>query len=234
MPSIKHVWSISSRRGKSSGRYGRTWSTNTLYERGIGDVACYVSTVAFRLRLGSLRIATVLDRAAAFLAAIFADAVNLEVVARGVKMVFASDLFFQLVHLRREKLDRCVALRADHVMVVAAIELMFIARHAVRERDSAGQATLCQKFEGTVNRGETDLGVFLADQAEKLVGREMIARLKKSAQDSIALVSMFQPHALQVLKKDFLRLAHGFARRRRMIVNPSLQHVLSRSSKNSK
>jgi hypothetical protein len=45
------------------------------------------------------------DCFAALFATIFADAVNLEVMSGGVKMVFAADLFFQLVYLRGEKLD---------------------------------------------------------------------------------------------------------------------------------
>jgi hypothetical protein len=36
---------------------------------------------------------------------------------------------------------------------------------------------------------------------------------------------MLQPDALQMLIENVLGFAHGFARRRRMIVNPSLQHV---------
>src|SRR5690242_5409157 len=132
-------------------------------------------------------------------------------------MVFAADLLFQLVYLGREKLDGRVTLRADHVVMVAAIELVLIARHAVRKRNSAGQPAFRQQLERAVNRGEADLGVFLAHQAEKLVGGKMIARLKKSAQDGVALVGMLEPDALQVLIKDVLRFTHGFARRRRMI-----------------
>src|SRR5690349_15908419 len=108
-----------------------------------------------------------LNRLPRFLAAIFADAVNLEVVAGGVKVIFAADFFFQLVDLGREELDRGVTLRADHVVMIAAIELVLIARHAVRKRDSAGQSAFRQQLERAVNRGEADLGVFLADQAEK-------------------------------------------------------------------
>ena len=82
-------------------------------------------------------------------------------------MVFAANLFFQLVYLGREKLNRCVALSANHVVVVAAVELVFIACHAVRKRNSAGQAAFRQQLERAVNRGETDLGVFLAHQGGK-------------------------------------------------------------------
>src|SRR6478736_1604774 len=117
--------------------------------------------------------------------------------------------------------------------MVAAIELVLIARHAVRKRDGAGQPAFRQQFERAVNRGEADLGVFLAHQAEKLVGGKMITGFKESAQDSVTLVSVLEPNALQVLIKDLLGFTHGFARSRRMIVNPSLQHVLdSRNSLN--
>jgi hypothetical protein len=137
-----------------------------------------------------------LDGAAAFLAAIFADAVNLEVVPRGVEVVFAPNLFFQLVHFGRKELDRRVTLGADHVMVVAAVELMLITCHAVWKRDSAGQPAFRQQLERAVNRGEADFGIFLAHQAEKFVCGEMVARFKKGAQDGVTLVSMLEPNAL--------------------------------------
>src|SRR5215831_7395819 len=126
-------------------------------------------------------------------------------------MVFAANLLFQLVDLQRKKFDRGVTLRADHVVMVAAIELVLITRHTVRERYSAGQPAFRQQLERTVNRGEADLGVFLTHQAEKLVSGKMIAGLKKSAQDGVALVSMLEPNALQVLIKNVLRFTHGFA-----------------------
>jgi hypothetical protein len=37
---------------------------------------------------------------------------------------------------------------------------------------------------------------------------------------------VLEPDAFQMLIKDLLRFTHGFARWRRMIVNPSLQHVI--------
>src|SRR5258708_1215477 len=111
-------------------------------------------------------------------------------------MVFAPDLFFQLVYLRREKLYRRVTFRADHVVVIAAIELVLITRHAVGERNGAGQSAFRQQLERAVNGGEADLGIFFAHEAKKLVGGEVIARLKKSAQDGIALVSMLKPDPL--------------------------------------
>ncbi len=53
----------------------------------------------------------------------------------------------------------------------------------------------------------------------------MIAGLQEGAQDGIALLGVLQAYALQVLEENVLRFTHGFACRRSMIVNPSLQHV---------
>ncbi len=145
--------------------------------------------------------------------------------AGGIEVVFAPDFFFQLADLRREELDGDSAIRADHVMVAAAVELVFVAGHAVVKSNLAGQAALSQKLERTINRSKPDLGVLLSDQAEKLVGGKMIAGFQEGAQDGIALLGVLQAYALQVLEEDVLRFTHGFARRRSMIVNPSLQHV---------
>lgn len=54
----------------------------------------------------------------------------------------------------------------------------------------------------------------------------MIAGFEEGAQDCIPLFRVLEPNPLQVAVKDFLGFAHGFAGRRRMIINPSLQHDL--------
>ena len=55
-------------------------------------------------------------------------------------------------------------------MVAAAVELVLIARRTVRKWDGTGQTAFREQLERAVNRGEADLGVFLADKAEELVG----------------------------------------------------------------
>ncbi len=62
--------------------------------------------------------------------------------ASGIEVVFTPDLFFQFSNLGREELDRDTAVRADHVMVAATVELVFIAGHAIVKSNLAGQATL--------------------------------------------------------------------------------------------
>ena len=109
-------------------------------------------------------------------------------------------------------------------MVAAAIELVFVARNAVVKSHFARKSAFRQQLQRAVHRGEPDLWVFLAREAEELIGGKMVACFQKGAQDGVALVSMLQAYTFQVFVKDVLRLAHGFASGRRMIVNSSLQH----------
>lgn len=110
-------------------------------------------------------------------------------------------------------------------MVAAAVELVFVASHAVMEGNFAGQAALRQKLQGAIHRGESDLGIFFSRQAEQFVGGEVIARLEKGAKNGIALVRVLQAYALEMLVEYLLCLARGFPCGRSMIVNSSLQHV---------
>src|SRR5947209_17345244 len=110
-------------------------------------------------------------------------------------------------------------------MVAAAVELVFVSRHAIMECNFAGQAALGQQFQRAVHGGEADLGVFFTGEPEKLVRRKMVTGLKKSAQYGVALLGMFQSYALEMLIENLLGFAHVFTRRRSMIVNPSLQHL---------
>ena len=80
--------------------------------------------------------------AAAAFAAIFTQAVNLEGVAGGVEMVFATNFLLQFTHLRREELDRHATIGTNHVMVTATIELVFVTGDAVVESHFTRQAAL--------------------------------------------------------------------------------------------
>ena len=160
-------------------------------------------------------------------AAVLAEAVDLKGVASGIEVILAANLLFQLAHLGREELDRNSAVGADHVVVAAAIELVFIAGNAIVKGDLTGQPAFRQQLECAVDRSKTNLGVLFARQTEELIGRKVIAGFQEGAQDGIALVRMFQTYPFKVFIENILGLAHGFARGRRMIVNPSLQHEAS-------
>jgi hypothetical protein len=159
---------------------------------------------------------------AVLLLAVLTDAVDLEGVAGGEVVMLVSDGALDLSHLRREELDRGATLGANHVVMTAPVVLMFEAGNAVVEGDFTGEAATGEKFKRAVDGGETDARVFLLDQAMKFVGGKVLAGFEKGAQDGVALPSLLQAHATQMLQKNPLGFAQALARDRGLIVNAFL------------
>lgn len=101
--------------------------------------------------------------------------------------MLAADRLFDLPDLRGEELNGRAALGADHVVMAAAVVLVFVARDAIVEGDFAGQAASGEEFEGAVDGGEADAGIFLLDEAVQLVGGKMLASFEEGTQDRVAL-----------------------------------------------
>jgi hypothetical protein len=177
-------------------------------------------TVSAGAGLGELYEST----AIASLPTLFANAVDLKRMSSGYKVVFTSDLLFELSHFRRKKFHRRAAFRAHHVVMAAPIVLVFVARNAVMKRNFAGQSTIGQEFERPVNGGESDMRVFFLDELAEFVGREMLARLEERPQNGAALFSLLQPDAPQMPQENPLGLAHVLRRDAGLIVNSFLQH----------
>ncbi len=70
------------------------------------------------------------------------------------------DLLLQVVNFGREEFHRTAAFRAHHVVVAAAIVLVLVTGDAVVKSDFTSQTALGQQFEGAVDGGESDLGIF--------------------------------------------------------------------------
>jgi hypothetical protein len=158
------------------------------------------------------------------LAAVLAETIDLKCVAGGIEVILAANFLFQLAHLGGEELDGNSAAGANHVVMATAVELMFVTGYAVVKSDFAGEPALRQQLERAVDGSKANFRVLFPRQAKELIRGKMIAGFQESTQDGIPLVGMFQAHAFEVFIKNVLGFAHGFARRRRMIVNPSLQH----------
>src|ERR1043166_6326262 len=104
-------------------------------------------------------------------------------------------------------------------MVIASVVYRFIAGDAVIEGYLAGQPAFRQHLQRAIYGGETNGVVLLLDQPIEFVGREVIASIQKGAEDDVALGSLLQSNASQMVLKDGLGLAHVFARDRRMIIH---------------
>lgn len=159
-----------------------------------------------------------------FLAAVFADPIDLEGVTRGQVVKLASDLLFKLSNFLREELHGTATFGAHHMMMAPSIVLMFITGNAVMKRDFTGQAAFRQEFESTINGGVANVRVFFLHQAVKFIGGEVIAGFQKRAQDDVALCCLLEAHTLKMAMEDFLGLADHLAREGGLIINAFLQH----------
>ena len=157
------------------------------------------------------------------LLALLADAVNLERVAGGQVLVLAADLLLDAFDAAGKKLHRTAALGAHHVMMIAPLVLVLVARYPVVERNLTGQPAFGQQLERTVHRGEADVLVPLLDQAVELVGGKMVAGVEEGPKNDVALSGVLKADAFEMAVEDGLSLAHHLARDRRLIVDALLQ-----------
>src|SRR6476660_607283 len=120
--------------------------------------------------------------------------------------MFATNFMLDTLYFVGEEFHRAAAFGANHVMVIAAIVLMFVARNTVVEGHFAGQTALRKQLECAIDSSESDAFIFLADQPIKLIGREVVTRVEEGAQNGIALAGVFQPDTTQVVVEDPLGL----------------------------
>src|ERR1700733_10398672 len=157
-------------------------------------------------------------------AAIFADTVDLKAVPSCEVVILAADFLLKLADFLRKKFDRAAAIGADHMVMAAAVVLVFIAGNTVMEGDFAGQAALRQQFQRAVDGGVADAGIFFLHQAVQFVGGEMVAGFKKSMENGVALRRLLQANRLQMAMKNLLRLADHLAGDGGLIIDALLQH----------
>ena len=159
-----------------------------------------------------------------FLAAVLADAIDLEGVSGRSVMVPAADFLFQLIDLVGKKFHRASALGAHHVVMAAPVVLMLVAGDAIVKGDFAGQSAFREQLQRAVDRGIADARIFFLHQPVQFVGRKMVAGFQKRAQNCIALCRLLQAHSLEMLMENSLSFAHHLARDGGLVVDPLLQH----------
>lgn len=148
-------------------------------------------------------------------------------------MIPPSDFLLQLTHFLREKLHGTATLGADHVVMAAAIVLVFVTSDAIVKRDFAGKSAFCQQLQGPVNGCISNAGVFFLDKPVQFIGGQMIASFEKRTQDGIALCGLLEAYIFQVPVQDVLGLANHLARDRGLIVDAFLQRLRHAASQNT-
>ncbi len=97
------------------------------------------------------------------------------------RSVIVSTAYFllQLIHFVGKEFHRTAALRANHVVMAAAVVLVLITGNAIVEGDFAGQSAFGQKLQSAIDGGVTNAGIFLLHQAVQFVGRKVVASFQE-------------------------------------------------------
>src|ERR1035437_9862001 len=114
---------------------------------GLQRVPCARSALHAQKTLFHAPFVTSCQGALLLLLAPLAYTVDLESVARRQVLVLAANFLLNAFDIARKELHRAAAFGANHVMMVAAIVLLFITGHAVIESNFAGQPALGQQLQ---------------------------------------------------------------------------------------
>jgi hypothetical protein len=98
-------------------------------------------------------------------------------------------------------------------------------RDAIMEGDLARESALGEQLERAIDGGDAYLGVALLHETVELFDGEVLAGLDEGAEDGVTLLGVLQADALQMLMEALLSVAQGFARERRVVIDPFLQHA---------
>lgn len=138
------------------------------------------------------------SRAGGILTAVFAHSVNLKGVARCLVLIFTANFMFEVTHFWRKELNRTTATRAHHVMVAAAVVLVFVSGDSIMEGHFTRQTAFRQQLQRAVHSGEADMRVFLLYEAVQLTDGKMFPRLQECLQNRVPLGGLLKSNAFEV------------------------------------
>lgn len=119
-------------------------------------------------------------------------------------MKFLSNTALNLLNLGREELYGIAACRADHMVMVAAIHMMFEPGHAIAKLNLCRQATLDKNFERPIDGSVAD-GRFLSfDQVMQFFRSKVITGCKEDSQNCVTLRTSLEPKLRQMLVQNLL------------------------------
>ncbi len=137
-----------------------------------------------------------------FLQAGCAGPEDLKGVARRAEPELFSNSPLDVFKFRHKKLDRVAARGANHVVVRSAVQAEFVTRHPIMKVDLVGEAALGKQFESAIDSCIANAGIALPYQPMQFLGAEMVARVNKHIENTIALGTPLEPLFAKMLGKD--------------------------------
>ena len=125
-----------------------------------------------------------------------------------LKAMLCGHRILKSFQLRREELYDSPTLRADHVIVVLMLVIVFVVGDAIAKANFARESRFGQKFQRAVNGGLTNGRVFLSDKAVKVFAGKMLLRAQKQIKNQVALSRALESLLLDMGEKNFLFFSH--------------------------
>src|SRR2546425_6621929 len=100
----------------------------------------------------------------------------------------------------RKKLNDAAAFRADHVIVMLMLIVMFVVGATIAKANFTGQAGFSQKLQGPIDSRLPNARVIFLDQSVKVFAGKMRFRAQKDVENQIALGRAFEPSLLDVFE----------------------------------
>ena len=125
----------------------------------------------------------------------------------GSKPEVACHLILKILDLLREKLDDKAAFGTDHVIVMFVIVMVLVISPVIPEADLARESCLGQKFERSIDRGQSDARISFVYKGMQIFAGKVFLSAEKDLEDQVTLARPPQTGFPNVILKDrFLRL----------------------------
>src|SRR5260221_6457367 len=125
-----------------------------------------------------------------------------------LKSVHGGHLILNSFQLRRVELNYLSTDRADHMIVMLMLVIVFVMGAAIAEARFAGQPRISQKLQRAVNRRLSDAPVLFAHQAIEVFARHVPLSAEKDFQDQVALRGSLEALSAKMFDENFLLFGH--------------------------
>src|SRR5262245_3350931 len=120
----------------------------------------------------------------------------------GLKPVLLGDLvLFVLDHLA-VKLDQCIALGADQMVVMLMVVVVLVACATISQTLFARQPAFMKQLQCAIDGREPDRGVFALDQIIQVFGAQVAFGLKKYFEYQLPLPRLLKSGPFEMLEKN--------------------------------
>jgi len=126
-------------------------------------------------------------------------------VAQRPEPEFFADSTLHVVEFGGKELNRVAARCADHVVMCAAVQAMFVADDPVLKIDFERKSALGKQLKSAVDRGVPDARILLLDELVQFFRTQVVARFEEHVEHLIAFATLLQALLAEIPGENVFR-----------------------------